>query len=367
MTHQHQPRHGFLDASRRSRRKHVPLQMEDQLPARARPAERPSVSARSEGDQRPNGKLNNDPPLKEAADAFLASRERLRLSRAALRGDRTTLERLGRFTGTCSAGIVGTDAIEAFITVLLDDGCRASTVRTYLARLHRFFAWCEGRGIVDENPVKGAPRPRVGKTCPRYFQRVELERLAEEIRSHGDAWLADMVEVAAGTGMRLSELCAMRRSWYVPAAPAVEVRSEVDFRPKSHHERHVPIGAETAAILARRCREVSENEHVFRRADDAVILPNYASKKFKAYVRCTGLSEELTFHSLRHSYASWLIQAGADIYEVKELLGHASVETTQRYAHLAPKTLRRAVERVFQSPDVPAMKRSGQKDHEAPR
>ena len=60
-----------------------------------------------------------------------------------------------------------------------------------------------------------------------------------------------------------------------------------------------------------------------------------------------GLPEKIHFHSLRHTYASWLVMAGVDLYRVKELMGHASIQTTMRYAHLAPDALKNEVERVF--------------------
>ena len=71
------------------------------------------------------------------------------------------------------------------------------------------------------------------------------------------------------------------------------------------------------------------------------------SKRFKRYVRMAGLSDDIHFHSLRHTYASWLVMAGVDLFRVKELLGHVDISTTMRYAHLAPTSFKNDLERVF--------------------
>jgi site-specific recombinase XerD len=76
------------------------------------------------------------------------------------------------------------------------------------------------------------------------------------------------------------------------------------------------------------------------------INPNWVSKTFKAYARKAGLNDKLHFHSLRHTFASWLVQDGVSIYEVQKLLGHSSVKVTEVYSHLAASELHGAVNRL---------------------
>ena len=74
---------------------------------------------------------------------------------------------------------------------------------------------------------------------------------------------------------------------------------------------------------------------------------NYLAKRFRFFRDLAKLPKHLRFHSLRHTYGSWLAQAGVDLYRIKELMGHQSTQTTMRYAHLQPKNLRDAVDAVF--------------------
>jgi site-specific recombinase XerD len=73
---------------------------------------------------------------------------------------------------------------------------------------------------------------------------------------------------------------------------------------------------------------------------------SYVEHKFKQHIRAAGLRDELKFHSLRHTFATWLVQSGASIYEIQKLLGHSDIKTTQIYAHLAASELHSAVNRI---------------------
>jgi len=86
-----------------------------------------------------------------------------------------------------------------------------------------------------------------------------------------------------------------------------------------------------------------ENNYIFYRVIGVKLNEDYISKQFKKAVRSAGLSEDIHFHTLRHSFASNLIQKGASIYVVKELLGHESISTTQIYSHLQSENLSQAV------------------------
>jgi site-specific recombinase XerD len=97
-------------------------------------------------------------------------------------------------------------------------------------------------------------------------------------------------------------------------------------------------------MFERRLRQNGE-EFVFA-VEGRKISRWWVSRKFKRYVLKLGLDDKLHFHSLRHSFATWLVQDGASIYEVQKLLGHSSIKTTEIYSHLVPDGLRRTVDRI---------------------
>jgi integrase len=110
---------------------------------------------------------------------------------------------------------------------------------------------------------------------------------------------------------------------------------------KSKKVRSIPMNETVYNILFRR-NQVQESIFVFTYHNEP-IKPDFISKKFKKIVRKAGLDDRLKFHSLRHTFASWLVQASVSIYQVSKLLGHADIKTTQIYSHLKPEDLTNAV------------------------
>ncbi len=116
----------------------------------------------------------------------------------------------------------------------------------------------------------------------------------------------------------------------------------------------MPVAGEALEILRRRYeqRTSEADAYVFQgrrvqKRDREKLNEEYVSKRFLYYRRLARLPEGITFHNLRHTYASWLVIAGVDLYRVKKLLGHKSIESTMRYSHLAPHNIKGDVERVF--------------------
>jgi site-specific recombinase XerD len=123
---------------------------------------------------------------------------------------------------------------------------------------------------------------------------------------------------------------------------------------KSGHERVVFVYGDAREVLERlhAGRTSEADDYVFqgtsnREGTRGHLNPEYVSKRFLYYARMAKLAEGIHFHSLRHTYASWLVMAGVDLFRVKELLGHADISTTMRYAHLAPKAFQDELQRVF--------------------
>jgi integrase len=176
---------------------------------------------------------------------------------------------------------------------------------------------------------------------------VEVGR-TPKIHAGEAAWMADVVTVASGTGLRSGEIRSMRWDWIDLGEGTITIQETRDFTPKNGDERTIYVSGDALAVLRRRFEE-SGLGLVFASVWGSKIDKDYLGKRFRFFRDLAKLPKEKNFHSTRHTYASWLVQAGVDLYRVQKLCGHKSMATTMRYAHLAPKNLRDAVELAFGS------------------
>lgn len=242
-----------------------------------------------------------------------------------------------------------------------------ASLHTYHTRLKAFFSWCVKGRLITKNPLADIEKRKVKRKEKKFLTKEQYERLIrcieadailkrEQPEKHASLrdgqilWLVDVICFAVGTGMRRSEICNMRWDWINLDNNLVTVHSGADFQTKSGHERTIPVRGKALDVLQRlhKARTSEGNGYVFTGSQEGERLnPTYLSKRFKKYVRLAKLAEDYTFHSLRHTYISWMIQEGVPVPVVQKLAGHADITTTMRYAHLAPDSLSMAVEKVF--------------------
>ncbi len=235
--------------------------------------------------------------------------------------------------------------LDKFVTSLFAKTPRACAVyyRTLKAAFSKAVLW----DYISENLFKKIKSPKVSKIFPVFITEVELKLILEKTN---EDFLGDLFTVAFFTGMRLGELVNMRWSWIdlneSAAGGQITVQSSDAFITKSKKGRVIPINTNLKSLfLNRRPRiiNIKNADFVFFRIQGVHLNENYVSKKFKEYVRAAKLDEEIHFHTLRHSFASLLVQRGVSLYVVKELLGHEDLATTQIYSHLQQQNLRDAV------------------------
>jgi integrase len=235
--------------------------------------------------------------------------------------------------------------------------------------VHMLFSWAEENNLVGENPAQKVSKPKKEKKEKAFFKTEEdLEKVLRAIDQHQEKredrpgptpdvqWLKEMILVAVGTGLRRGELLNLRWRDVDLDSGRLKVRSREDFTPKNRHERTVPFCGDALDTLRemRDERNPDSTDPVFVDSDGHPISarhPVWVSKKFKEYVRRTDLSyrEELSFHSTRHTTASWLVMEGVSLFVVKEILGHENIETTMVYSHLRPDVMGGAMEEAFGS------------------
>jgi len=158
--------------------------------------------------------------------------------------------------------------------------------------------------------------------------------------------LKDLFTAAFYTGMRLGEIVNLVWDCVDFKRKVIIVKNINGFTTKNKKERIIPMNSVVETLMINKFNKVNNvnnNNYIFSRVMDIKLNEDYVSKQFKKAVRDSGLNDNIHFHTLRHSFASRLIQKGASVFVVKELLGHEDIKTTQIYSHLQTQDLEEAV------------------------
>ena len=241
-------------------------------------------------------------------------------------------------------------AMRAFMGHLARRGLSKRSVARTLSAVRSFYRWMHRNEMVESNPARTVGAPKLPKHLPGYLDRAQiglLFQMAEARAMEGeftDVRNLAILELFYSTGMRLSELAGLNRS------DVDLVSQQVKVRGKGRKERIIPIGDH--AMLAMRNYE-SKRDELLRgigpKADRMAFFLARTGRRIGArsvQLAVTKFLEQvdedagLTVHSLRHTFATHLLDAGADLRAVQELLGHASVGTTQIYTHTSVERLK---------------------------
>ena len=356
----------FYDPDRRPREKSVTLRTSDKAAARRTLVKLEDRYSRGEWDPWKDRSPEEGLSVDKTIERFVAARQG-RLSDDTIRADKSVL---GAFSDTLPVGLpissVEPYHLDRYIHGLRKQGRAADTLVTYYARLSKFFAWAKSEGLVRENPAGDVERPKPAHKEKVPLTREQFDRLVAAVEAdavlHGDRlkdgevrWLADVFRVAVATGLRRGELCAMRWSWVDLARQEITVRRADGFVPKGKNERTIPVRGAALDVLRRLDAERSDEDDsafVFqstrgRKGDGEGLNKGYVTNRFAHYRDLARITDRASFHSLRHSFCTWLIQARVPLPTVQRLAGHADIKTTMSYVHVARQDLHDAVEATF--------------------
>jgi site-specific recombinase XerD len=241
-------------------------------------------------------------------------------------------------------------AMRGFLGYLSRRGLAKRSVARTLSAVRSFYRYLHRNEVVESNPARAVGAPRLEKYLPGYLDRAQIDLLFQMAEARAmEGRFADVrnlaiLELFYSTGMRLSELQSMNRG------DLDMVTQQVKVRGKGRKERIIPVGDH--AILAIRNYEAKRDEllrAIGAKGDrNAVFLGTMGRRiNVRTIQRLVGdflkqIDEDagLSVHSLRHTFATHLLDAGADLRAVQELLGHASVSTTQIYTHTSIERLK---------------------------
>jgi tyrosine recombinase XerC len=232
--------------------------------------------------------------------------------------------------------------IRSFVVSLHQTNSSSSVARK-LSTLRTFFRFLKRENRVQQNPVAGISGPKIGKKIPVFLTVDEVFQLLEEPGKKDRFMLRDraILEFLYSTGIRVAELVSRDLSDLDFVSEVVSVRG------KGNKERLVPFGRHAKAAVelwleqreqlmmdrASRGRKV-EHKALFLNGRGSRLTVRSVERMVKSYGERAGISQTVTPHALRHSFATHLLEMGADLRSVQELLGHSSLSSTQRYTHL---------------------------------
>lgn len=250
-------------------------------------------------------------------------------------------------------GIVSVEKITAtnlnsYILYLESKGLAAATISRSIASMKAFFFYLYKNGTTKSDAAEQLKAPRIEKRLPEILTMEEVEQLLELPCNENPKTLRDkaMLELLYATGIRVSELLSLSISDINLSMSFISCREGIK-------ERTIPYGSKAKKALMRYLD--GPRDLLLGGNQTSVLFPNCAGKPMsrqgfwkllKCYARRAGIDKDITPHTLRHSFAAHLVQNGADLHSVQEMLGHSDISTTQIYMQMKNSRLREVYEKT---------------------
>ena len=270
-----------------------------------------------------------------------------RHSKNTVDGYRRDISRFISFAeGTTLKSVAPAD-IREFLLNLHDKGLSSRSMARFLSSLKSFFRYLEGEGRISESPAESLESPKIGRKLPKTMSLDDVEMLLNQPDTGTPQGLRDkaMLEVLYATGVRVSELISLKLS---------DLNLEVGFIRsfgKGGKERVVPLGEVAQRylqeFLLRSRPELLKSQNIstlFISRRKTPMTRQGFWRILKLYARKAKLPE-VSPHTLRHAFATHLLERGADLRSVQQMLGHSDISTTQIYTHVVQKRMREVFER----------------------
>ncbi|MBO6111519.1 MAG: site-specific tyrosine recombinase XerD [Lachnospiraceae bacterium] len=229
-----------------------------------------------------------------------------------------------------------------------DEKAAPASVSRSIASIRAFFNYLEKEGIIEESPAEGMKSPKIEKKLPQIMTQDEVIRLLEQPSGDTPKELRDkaMLELLYATGMRVTELITLKLSDLNLQMNYVDCHDP-------NKDRIIPFGIEARNAL-KNYIEHSREAMIENKNEDTLFVNCSGQpmsrqgfwKLIKYYTKRAGIQMDITPHTLRHSFAAHLVENGADLRSVQEMLGHSDISTTQIYAALSHNHIREVYEKA---------------------
>lgn len=234
------------------------------------------------------------------------------------------------------------EQISDYLWAQREENKESSTVARNLIALKVFFKYLSREGYLQEEPTAVMESPRLWKKLPHTLSVDETRRLLESAQGEEPQILRDraILELLYASGLRISELVNLKLN---------DLNFEVGFlksRGKGGKERIVPLGSKAISYLKKYLSSArgeylkGPSEYLFLNRSGKKISRQSCWKMIKKYANLAGIKKKISPHTLRHSFATHLLERGADLRAVQEMLGHANISTTQIYTHIDKEHLK---------------------------
>jgi len=258
------------------------------------------------------------------------------LSEKSIGAYRTDLKEFARFAKGIDPRQVSPTDITRFFGALVSRGRKPATLARKLSTIKHFFKYLMEAAHIQANPAQAYRAPKIARYHPDYLTVAEIEAIIKAADESGPRADRDraIIELLYGCGLRISELAELKISQIEFEAGFVKVFGKGD------KQRLVPLG-EFAQKALDKCLETSDQTR--RGLNSPLVFPNRLGKAFsrvglwkivRKLVLRAGISKKVTPHTFRHSFATHLLEGGADLRTVQEMLGHADISTTEIYTRI---------------------------------
>ncbi|MBM2816904.1 MAG: integrase family protein [Ignavibacteria bacterium] len=239
---------------------------------------------------------------------------------------------------------ITTDEIRPFLGWLHDKGYNKSSLRQKIAAIKSFFKFCRKKQIIEINPATSVPAPKKSKKLPSFLLQSEVENMMDKLNTAKpeDIRTLALTELIYGSGLRISEALSLNIDTIYLDKGLVRVIG------KGRKERIVPLGSISVIALKNYIKirnkfmGVNPCNALFIGFDGDRLKPGASYKAIRTAMLGVTESPKKSPHVLRHSFATHLLDNGADIKSVSEMLGHSSLSTTQIYTHVSVERLKEA-------------------------
>ncbi|GIX04025.1 MAG: tyrosine recombinase XerC [Planctomycetaceae bacterium] len=234
--------------------------------------------------------------------------------------------------------------LRGYVAYLHECQYARTTIARRLASLRSLLRFCQREGWIDNNPARALRTPRLGRSLPRFLTPEQIVQLLEAPSEHDPEGLRDraILETLYSAGLRVAELVALNLSDWDREASVLRVLG------KGKKERIAPLGRYATQALLRYLTvrhpdptaPLHEQQALFLNRFGRRLTTRSIGRMLQKYLQLSGLDQHVTPHTLRHTFATHLLDGGADLRSVQELLGHKSLTTTQIYTHVSTQRLK---------------------------